>query len=282
MTKLARTLPLILLVVLGAGCTHGASSSSLEGPATSAPTKAAGDVPPPPRVGQCRNTPEHTLATRNLNTDVGIDNTPVVDCSKPHTLETVEVIKPVETLTLAEARQLTDSCAPGAYSYLGISFPAVRSLIMPVAYWPSPAQRAAGQNWLRCDVAVQSTTGCCDLLASQTGSLRGEVGSDPVRFQLCIDQDPEPSRAQPLTSCKKRHRAEALPAFLELNVTDYPSATILSRKGQAGCARLVAGRPDLKNLVVTPDWRSKAHWPGGTLLGRCWIRKTTGLLPPRR
>ncbi len=94
--------------------------------------------------------------------------------------------------------------------YLGIGSREVRTTILPV-FWPSRAQRAAGQNWLRCDVAVSPTTGCCRRLAPQTGSLRDAVGSDPVRFHMCINQVPDPPGAQPLTSCEKPHRAEALP-----------------------------------------------------------------------
>lgn len=147
-------------------------------------------------------------------------------------------------------------------------------------FWPAPAQRAAGQNWVRCDVGVSPTTGCCRQLAPQTGSLRDGVASDPIRFQVCINQLPDPPRAQPLTSCKKPHRAEALPTPMQLNVTHYPSAAVLSKKGRSDCAELIAGRKDLDSLVVTPDWRSRSHWSGGILYGRCWIHRNTGLLPP--
>jgi hypothetical protein len=69
--------------------------------------------PPPPKAGQCRNN------TTNLGENDWVDQTPVVDCSKTHTLQTLVVIKPVEKLTLAQAKQLAGNCdtpQPGATS----------------------------------------------------------------------------------------------------------------------------------------------------------------------
>jgi hypothetical protein len=281
-----RSATLILVVVIGVGGT-AACGNDASSPAAATPTRSltapsstrsstTGDVPPPPEVGQCRNTP-----AADLRPDVWVDNTPVVDCSKPHTLQTAAVIKPVEELTLAQARQLAASCETPVVDYLGITFPAVRTINDQVVFWPSPAQRAAGQNWLRCDVGVTATTGCCRL-APQTGSLRGAVGRDPVRFQVCIDQIPDPARPQPLTSCQKSHRAEALPTGLALDVTHYPSSAALSEKGHVECAQLVSPRRDHGSLVTTPEWESRDQWSGGTLYGRCWIHRATGLLPPIR
>jgi hypothetical protein len=272
MARSIHALALLVTVLLGvtcAACTSD-SSSPTAAPSTRFSTTGA-DVPPPPKVGQCRNTPAN---------DSWVDNTPVVDCSKTHTLETVAVIKPIERLTLGSVKQLAASCETPAVDYLGIGSREVRRLVSPVVYWPSRAQRAAGQNWVRCDVGVSPTTYCCRKLAPVTGSLRGDVGSDPVRFQVCIDQLPERTREQPLTSCKKPHRAEALPTPLQISVTSYPSPAVLSKEGRSGCAELVAQRKDLESLVATPDWYSRANWSGGTLYGQCWIHRKAGLLPP--
>ena len=286
MTKLVRptaSLVTILVAIMCAACTRDAGSSPTalpthHSPAVSSSTEvsAASDVPPPPKVGQCRNT-----SASHLDPNDWVDNTPVVDCSKTHTLETAGVIKPVEKLTLALVKQLAESCETPAVNYLDIPLRAVRTVAFPLVYWPSREQRAAGQNWLRCDVGVKADTHCCSRgLAQQSGSLRGDVGSDPVRFQMCIGQVPAPTRAQSLTSCKKPHRAELLPDFLELQVTKYPSAATLSRKGRSGCAKFVADRTDLKSLIITLDWQPKAAWAGGTLEGDCWIHRQVGLMPP--
>jgi hypothetical protein len=287
MTRLHCAVTLTVAVVVGLGCTAcaqdasspAAAGSTRSSTASSPPrTSPAGDVPPPPKVGECRNTPPS-----NLDQHDWVDQTPAVDCSRPHTLETFGVIKPVEKLTLATAQQLADSCETLAVDYLGISSPEVRTLALPFAYWPSRAQRAAGQNWLRCDVGIQATTHCCRpraQLAPQTTSLRGDVASDPVRFQMCIDQLPDPSRPQPLASCKKPHRTEVLPTGLAMDVTSYPSAAVLTAKGHAECADLVADRHDRARLVVTPVWQPEAYFSGVTLYGSCWIHHKTGLMPP--
>lgn len=291
MTNPGRIIPLVLAGLVGLmcpACSSDSSSSPTSLPArsssaasTSTRPSPAGDVPPPPTAGQCRDTP-----TSNLGQNDWVDNTPVVDCSKPHTLETVEVIKPVEKLSLALAKQLAGSCggSSSARGYLGISYPAVRTLAFPVVYWPSREQRAAGQNWLRCDAGVNATTHGGPHLATQTGSLRGAVLSDPVRFQVCIGQIPDPARDQPLTSCKKPHRAELLPDFLQLNVQHYPSVATLKGKGQSGCASLLGHRKDLSSLIITSSWRpSRADWSkGDTLEGVCWIHTKSGLMPPLR
>ncbi len=209
------------------------------------------------------------------------DQSSVVDCSKPHSLETVAVIKPAVKLTRALVNQLAGSCASSeGLGYLGIDSPAIRTTAFPLVYWPSPAQRAAGQNWLRCDVGVRATTGCCHQLAPQTGSLHGAVSSDPTRFLVCTDQVPDPTRNQPVTSCQKPHRAELLATTLQLAGTHYPSAATLSKQGQSGCAQLLAHRKDLASLVITPFWQSKAETSGGSPIGFCWIHRKAGLLPP--
>jgi hypothetical protein len=291
MDKAVRAAALLATIALGiacTGCTSAASSHKAAPPTRSSTavlstsSSAAGDVPPPPKVGQCRNTP-----AANLGETDWVDQTPVVDCSKTHTLQTLLVIKPVEKLTLAQAKQLATTCdASAAGSYVGSTGRTFNRLAYPMAYWPSPAQRAAGQNWVRCDVGVQATTQCCHpvaRLAAQTGSLRGAMGVDPGRFHQCIGELPDPSRNQPLTSCKKPHRAEALPTGIQLQTVGYPSASVLSKKGHSDCADLVAQRRDRKALVLTPAWQSKASFSNaGTLFGVCWIHRSSGLLPPTK
>jgi hypothetical protein len=45
---------------------------------------------------------------------------------------------------------------------------------------------------------------------------------------------------------------------------------------------LISHRRDLARLVVTVEWQSRDQRSGGTLYGRCWIHRSTGLLPPVR
>jgi hypothetical protein len=287
MEKAVRAAALLVTLAMGIACTGCTSGTPRAAPPTRSSTavsstssSAAGDVPPPPKVGQCRNTPEADLGENDW-----VDQTPVVDCSKTHTLQTLLVIKPVERLTLAQVKQLATTCdSSAAGSYVGSPGRYVNRLAYPMAYWPSPAQRAAGQNWVRCDVGVQATTQCCHPVAqltARTASLRGAVGADPGRFQQCIGELPDPSRNQTLTSCKEPHRAEALPTVIQLQTVSYPSAAALSKKGHSECADLVAQRDDRKTLVLTPVWQSKASFSNaGTLFGVCWIHRRSGRLPP--
>lgn len=287
MNKLLRSVPVLVVVVLAVGCAGGTSEAGSGGsaapgePGSTSPASTrpdtAGDVPPPPKVGQCRNTP-----ARNLGFNDWVDRTKVVPCSKTHTLETIEVIKPVEKLTLSLVKQLTDAChTPAAADYLGIPIfrPSISRLAFPLVYWPSPAQRAAGQAWVRCDVGVQATTRCCIPLAPQTRSLRGVV-ADEGRFQLCLGELPDPKRSQTLTSCREPHRAEALSTPLELDVANYPSAVVLDRKGRSDCADMVQDRADAGSLIVTAYWTPRSDWSGGPLFGACWLHRKAGLLPP--
>ena len=285
MTKLLRAVALLVTVVIGvacAACTNDTSSSAAAGstrsstPPSSTQSSATGDVPPPPKVGQCRNTPASNRSAR-----LGRPDPSRRLFEDPHARDLRGHHAGRETHP-GTAKQLAASCETPAVNYLDISTRAIRTIDDQVVYRPSPAQRAAGQNWLRCDVGVKATTHCCRRgLAPVIGSLRGAVGSDPARFQICIDQLPDPTRDQPLASCKKPHRAELLPDnWLELEVAHYPSAATLSKKGQSGCAKFVAHRKDRNNLVITPDWQPRAEWSGGTLEGDCWIHRKAGLMPP--
>ena len=301
MEKPVRAAALLATIAMGIACTActgdasspaaalptrsstAVSSTPSSAGASSTPSSAADDVPPPPKVGQCRNTPATRLAHFGASRRPGdwVDKSPVVDCSKTHTMETIEVIKPVVKLTLALAEQLGDSCAtPAAINYLGTPDRGISRIAYPLLYWPSPAQRAAGQKWVRCDIGVQATTQCCAPLAPQTASLHGKVGADQGRFQICIGELPDPARSQRLTSCKRPHRAELFPTPLELNPAKYPPAAVLERTGRSGCADMVKDREDAEGLVAAAYWVPKSQWSGGTLFAQCWITRKVGLLPP--
>src|SRR4051794_24233733 len=125
METVVRAAALLATIAIGiacTGCTSDASSPTAARPTRSStavsspPSSAAGGVPPPPQGGQSRDNP-----AANLGENDWVDQTPVVDCSKIHTLQTLVVIKPVEKLTLAQAKQLADSCnsTASAGSYLG-------------------------------------------------------------------------------------------------------------------------------------------------------------------
>ena len=274
---------LIGVIVAGVVCVGCTGSDESSGSGGVPPPRTAGSdqsssaegVPPPPEVGQCRNTPES-----NLGGNDWVDESPVVDCSKPHTLETLKVIESDETMTLPLIKQLANSCESiEAWVYLDSPGRRAYNLAFPIVYGPSPEQREAGQSWIRCDAGIQAMTYCCIQLAPQTGRLKGGMGENLARFQQCINEVPDPDRTQPLTSCEKPHRAELLLTIMELDASEYPSAAELKKSGQSLCGDLVGDRDDADSLVLTPLWQPEREWQGGTLYGVCWIRRGAGMLP---
>ncbi len=129
---------IIVVLVVCVGCSSESGDS-----------QQAGNVPRPPEVGDCRNTP-----ASNLGAKAWFDDSPVVDCSQPHTLQTLHVIDTDDEITKAIVEQLQDSCGsykvgeyvdqpPGDGNY---------NVAFPIAYGPTPEQADAGQSWIRCDV----------------------------------------------------------------------------------------------------------------------------------
>jgi hypothetical protein len=120
-------------------------------------------------------------------------------------------------------------------------------------------------------------------LVPQTRSLRGVFPAEEGRFHQCIGEVPEPGQNQVLTSCTKPHKAEALPTPVQMDVTKYPSAALLAKKGQSGCDAVANDLNVAKGVVITPSWTPRSYrryWSGGTLYGLCWIHRQRGLLPP--
>jgi hypothetical protein len=252
---------LVVIAVLACAACNGSDSEQ------------AGEVPPPPEVGQCRITPDSNL-------DDAVDDTPVVDCSQTHTLQTLNVIESDEKITVELLEQLAKYCDSEAVgAYVDSPGRGAYNLAWPIVYGPTPEQAEAGQSWVRCDAGIQSNTHCCSPLVPQTESLEGAMGKNLARFQHCIAEVPDADRSQPLTSCEKPHRAELLITILDLDASEYPSAAKLEKTGQTMCSDLVADRDDADALVLMPFWLSEEESQGGTIHGGCWIRYKSGLLP---
>ena len=259
-----------ILIPLALAVCVGCSSDSND-------TGQAGDVPPPPKVGQCRNTP-----AANVGPDVWVDDSPVVDCSQTHTLQTLEIIDTEETVTADLVEQMTKYCdTAAAASYTGLSVGGIYRIIYPLVYGPTPEQTEAGQSWVRCDAGVPATTGDYPPLAPQTDTIENGLSDHLAHYLMCIDEVPHPEGdPQQLTSCEEPHRAEGLYVPMELEAKQYPSAAALSKEGQSDCAELVADREDAEQLILVPAWDSEEEWGGsGTLFGQCWIHLKSGPLP---
>ena len=221
-----------------------------------------------------------TLPLSNLDSDDVVDDTPVVDCSQTHTLQTLYVIETEEKVTLELMEELASTCdSMTVWDYIDSPGRGAYNIVWPVVYGPTPDQAEAGQSWVRCDAGIQSETHCCLRLAPQTESLEGAMGDNLARFQQCIAEVPDPDRSQPLFSCEKPHRAELLLTIMEMDASEYPSPAKLERTGQSMCGDLVSERDDSDALVLTPFWQSEEESQGGTIYGGCWIHLKSGLLP---
>ena len=186
----------------------------------------AGGVPPPPEVGDCRNTP------KDLDPEDVFDDSPVVDCSQAHTLETLAVIQTGDELPTRELlEEFAKYCHTGAVAdYLDIPGPGPYKWAWPMLFGPTPEQQDAGQSWVRCDMGFWGETSA-ETLVSQTGSLEGAMGKDIARFQQCLAEVPDPDgRSQELVSCNEPHRAEYLLTITGMEASAYPPAAKLRRR----------------------------------------------------
>ena len=257
-----------ILIVLALAVCVGCSSDSGD-------SGQAGNVPPPPEVGQCRNTPDSNLGPKDW-----FDGSPVVDCSQPHTLQTLYIIDTDDEITSSLVAQLEDNCdnakvadyvdSPGFGAY---------NLVWPIANGPTPEQVSAGQSWIRCDAGILAESHCCRPLAPVSTSLEGAMDEHLARYQQCLAEVPDLDRSQPLVSCEEPHRAEMPTVGVRLDASKYPSAAKLKKSGQSLCGELVADRDDADSLVLTPAWQPENEWQGGTLFAACWIHRKSGLLP---
>ena len=257
----------ILLTLVLAVCVGCSSDSDDSG--------QPGDVPPAARVGDCRNTPESIL-----DPGAAFDDSPVVDCSQTHTLQTLTVIQTEGEMTPERLEDFSKYCQSGAvFKYLDSPGPGPYKLNYPVFFGPTREQQDAGQSWIRCDAGFYGDTFAEDLLVPQTGSLEGAMGKNIARFQQCIAEVPDPERSQEFVSCEEPHRAELLLTIMKIDENAYPPAPQREAEGQSMCHHLVADRDDAEALVLTPLWQDKQYWHDGKVELGCWIHRKTGLLP---
>ena len=276
-----RTVLLLLAVVplVAAGC----SSDTDEGvpDADTSTTSNEGqdrdtgsDVTAKPQTGECHNTPPSGLEHNDW-----VDDTPVVDCSRPHTVETVEVIEPLEEPSRSDLKHLSESCESPAMTYLN-SQPGPSTVGLG-AFIPSAEQFAAGERWVDCVALVTVDTQFREV-AVRTGSLSLDVGGNP-EFVRCLNERPEPSRVQQLATCTKPHIAEMDLRAVSLDPGEnYPTPSEFQRAGEHQCADRIVNRPDASRLVTATQWfASEEQWSGGTIYGGCWIYRSDGKrLPP--
>ena len=155
------------------------------------------------------------------------DGSPVVDCSQPHTLETLTS----STLATSSPPWLLEDCQVlrhGAVADYVDSPGPLYNRAWPISSGP-PRNKDAGQSWVRCDVGFWGRPPLWTLV-SESRSLEGAMGEDIARYQQCLAEVPDLERSQPFVSCEEPHRAEFLDSRRAVDASKYPSAAKLEKR----------------------------------------------------
>jgi hypothetical protein len=169
-------------------------SSSAAPPATAGPaprassptsTSRTGSVLPPPAVGLCHDYSREAEGGAN-------EESKAVPCSGDHDAVTVarvdhpDVNLPYDGSYLQASLAMV-TCQRAAERYLGIGPGVTFTRYSSAVYEPDPAQLAAGQRWLRCDLVKFPTfLGLMPL----PGQLRGSMRTGPdLKDAFCVQPD---------------------------------------------------------------------------------------------
>jgi Septum formation len=173
-----------------------------------------GSVPTPkatastPVAGQCWN------ATTSQAYDwADWKGTSTVPCTSSHTLYTYHVGKisdePGDSWAASgKADSLTDEIQTKAEDACSLSslLPKLKwnqQLVNGYFFVPTQTQWKAGARWVRCDVGVLATGTTLDnesfvALPSKISTLVGEVSSDPLKYEFCMNSSTPVSESGPL------------------------------------------------------------------------------------
>jgi hypothetical protein len=231
-----------------------------------------------PDEGTCWRVPADAVVDENY----WFDDSGKVPCSKPHTTETVDVLR-LTNASVAEARETAGVlCWDRVRAYLGVD----RYTWVPwawAAFLPSGKQVADGANWMRCDAVFPAIWDFASVRTT-TGSARGVAKDPPAELRACLDERPQ-ERQQSFVSCDQPHQYEqtgtlALIHDLE-GVQQYPSPSELEAAAQRQCADSVEDR---NNVSVTAAWDPRTLLRESTeIFGACFMFSKNGQsLPPLR
>jgi hypothetical protein len=231
-----------------------------------------------PAEGTCWRIPADNVADDNY----WFDDSRQVPCSKPHTAETVDVLR-LNEASVVDARQAAGLCWDRVRVYVGVDLDDWVPWTW-AAFLPSGQQVADGANWMRCDAVFPGTWDFTSVRTT-TGSARG-VAKDPrADFWACLDEHPQQQRQQPFVPCDQPHQYEqtgslALIQNLE-GVQQYPSPAELEAAAGRQCAYTVEDRND---VALTAAWDPRAALREGTeIAGACFMFSKDGQpLPPLR
>jgi len=267
-----RLLPLLVLLLLTAGCSGDPATPDTP------PSKAPAPTTPPtaspvttPEVGACyRLSFDAVLAPTS---EVGSSR-----CRQPHTAETFAVgqldnVVDGHLLTVDSDRvqqRVARTCPARLGRHVGGDADAVRlSMLRAVWFTPSLEESDAGADWFRCDV-VGVAGG--DRLAQVDESLAGVLDTPQgrERWAMCGTAAPDADDFEHVP-CSEPHAWRAI-SVIDLPEGRYPGARRIRSSGAETCqddAADVADDPlDYEWGLEGPD---QAQWDAGQTYARCFV-----------
>jgi hypothetical protein len=221
-----------------------------------------------PQVGQCYDTPDPVLPDAH-------DPSPRVDCDRPHTLETYDVLQADGPLDRRTVARMGERCAQRAAEFLGGDF--TQTSVSVYYFAPSRSQQEQGARWVRCDAGVITDTAVSGT-RPVTGTLRDAFADGvPLEYRRCLGGPPNPAEGQPLVPCVQPHVAQQMPEGVDLAGLGrrYPGVPELTGKAQPRCAETVQQTLPgaARSLVIVP---TRGMWRGGSTMAQCWALAAPG------
>ena len=243
-----------------------------------------------PAVGECWDYRAKALAR------LAVPGAPV-PCEGPHRAETFAIgALPADFPRLEDAttRQVvavrTAACTErGMRAYLGLP-DGLPTRFRAVAVFPSNAQLAAGERWLRCD-AVYDTGLDLGVMPKAAPAWVAENAANPTAFSLCTPSTgafrmPSATRtlAQECTDPARQWILVARPT-MGRPAQDYPGANALDRRGSRACSKYKdvynGGQKDRYQRGWAYTFPLAKGWSEGLRTGTCWVPLKQYLATPR-
>jgi len=181
-----------------------------------------------PKVGSC-----HAMTMRQFNRIVA--PTKAVPCSKRHTTKTLVVKRlsgKVDWNSDDIMRPIWATCLRKVQRVLGGDKARAMSAFLPSFFIPSPAERARGAKWLRCDIGLVGGR------ALQSLPQTLHLGSPPLpeRVARCLNG---PDRRLLVTVCAKQHTYRVTGGF-RFPSKNYPGEGALTKAALRRCPGLTS------------------------------------------
>lgn len=224
----------------------------------------------PPELGACRRlTPQDIARTSN--------DSPVVDCSDPHTAETFAVGTFPDDVgdeidDPALGAHVFEVCQRKFAKFLGGNESLVmRAMVTWAWFRPTEDQWDAGARWWRCDVVGggEESTALVALPETAAGLLLGQPDD---AWMVCVDGPSIADSAK--IACSEKHTWRAVTTIVLGDDTDpYPGDRLVEVRTRDYCSDSVGA---WLNYPVDYDfgftWFHEAEWEAGNRRSICWAR----------